>query len=153
MYHFVVRQQVRRAFRFLNEGRYEQIVSQFAARHRHAMFGQHALGGERRTIEGTAAWYGRLRRLLADLRFDVHSIAVSGWPWDTRVLVSWADAFTLPDGSAGNNQGVHELRMAWGKVVSLEVHCDTAKLEAYCGQMREMGLAEAGAEPICDVAW
>ena len=77
MYHLVVRQQVRRAFRFLNEGRYERIVSQFAARHRHAMFGRHALGGERRTIESTAAWYGRLQRLLPDLRFDVHSIARS----------------------------------------------------------------------------
>jgi hypothetical protein len=91
-----------------------------------------------------------LQRLLPDLRFEIHSMAVAGWPWDTRALVSWSDSFTLPDGTPGSNQGVHELRLAWGKVVSLEVHCDTAKLEDYCARMQALGLAEAGAAPISD---
>jgi ketosteroid isomerase-like protein len=150
MYHFVVRRQVRRAFGNINAGRYGPIVAQFAQRHTHTMFGLHPLGGQRRSLASTREWYGRLQRLLPDLRFDVHSIAVSGWPWDTRALVSWSDSFTLPDGSPGNNQGVHELRLAWGKVVSLEVHCDTAKLAGYCERMRALGMAEAGAAPIAD---
>jgi ketosteroid isomerase-like protein len=150
MYHFVVRQQVRRAFRDINAGRYDNIVAQFARRHEHVMYGQHALGGARRTLTSTAAWYARLQRLLPDLRFEIQSVAVSGWPWDTRILVSWTDAFSLPDGSRGNNQGVHELRMAWGNVVSLQVHCDTARLAAYCERMNEQGLAEAAAAPIAD---
>ena len=116
MYHFIVRHQVRRAFDHLNAGRFSRIVSQFAPRHRHAMFGGHALGGVRTTLASTREWYARLQRLLPDLRFTLKSVAVSGWPWDTRILVSWNDAFLLPDGALGTNQGVHELRMAWGKV-------------------------------------
>jgi ketosteroid isomerase-like protein len=150
MYHFVVRQKLRRSFRDINSGRYANIVAQFAQRHRHVMFGRHALAGERSTVASTREWYGRLQRLLPDLRFEIQSIAVSGWPWDTRALVSWTDSFTLPDGSPGNNQGVHELRLAWGKVVSLEVHCDTARLEGYCERMQALGRAEAGAAPISD---
>jgi ketosteroid isomerase-like protein len=152
MYHAIVRGKVRRAFRDINAGRYAPIVAQFAARHTHTMFGAHALGGQRRTLASTRAWYGRLQRLLPDLRFDVHSIAVSGWPWDTRALASWTDHFTLPDGTRGSNQGVHELRLAWGRVVALDVHCDTAKLAGYCERMREMGMVEAGAAPIEDGA-
>ena len=150
MYHFVVRRKLRRSFRDINAGRYGAIVAQFAQRHSHVMFGRHALAGQRRTLASTREWYGRLHRLLPDLRFEIQSIAVSGWPWDTRALVSWTDSFTLPDGTPGNNQGVHELRLAWGKVVALEVHCDTARLEAYCQRMQALGLAEAGAAPISD---
>ena len=150
MYHYVVRRKLERSFRDINAGRYGAIVAQFAPHHSHTMFGCHALGGQRRTLASTRAWYARLQRLLPDLRFTIQSIAVSGWPWDTRALVSWTDSFTLPDGSPGGNQGVHELRLVWGKVVSLEVHCDTAKLEGYCARMNELGLEEAAAAPISD---
>jgi ketosteroid isomerase-like protein len=150
MYHFVVRRKLRRSFRDINAGRFAAIVAQFAPRHTHTMFGTHALGGQRRTLASTREWYARLHRLLPNLRFEIRSMAVTGWPWDTRALVSWTDSFTLPDGSPGANQGVHELKLAWGKVVSLEVHCDTAKLAAYCARMQALGVVEAGAEPIAD---
>ena len=75
----------------------------------------------------------------------------NGVPYSERTVVKdFFDSFTLPDGSRGNNQGVHELRLAWGKVVALEVHCDTAKLEAYCARMNQLGLVEAAAAPITD---
>ena len=96
MYHFVVRQKLRRSFRDINAGRYAAIVAQFASRHSHTMFGPHALGGQRRTLASTREWYARLHRLLPDLRFEIQSMAVTGWPWDTRALVSWTDSFTLP---------------------------------------------------------
>jgi ketosteroid isomerase-like protein len=135
MYHFIVKRKLRRAFSDINAARYDRIVSQFATEHRHVMHGKHALGGEQNTIKSTAAWYARLQRLLPDLRFDVQSISVAGWPWNTTAMVAWNDHFTLPDGSAGSNQGVHVFTLAWGRVVSLVVHCDTAKLAAYCEQM------------------
>lgn len=150
MYHLIVRSKVRRAFDDLNAGRYARIVAQFAPRHRHAMFGRHPLGGVRTTMKSTREWYARLQRLLPNLRFNLKSVAVSGWPWDTRILVSWEDAFRLPDGATGTNQGVHELRMAWGKVRCLEVHCDTERLQAYCERMQAQGVDEAGAAPIED---
>ena len=148
MYHFIVKQKLRRAFADINAGRYERIVPQFAARHRHVMYGNHALGGERNTIAATTQWYARLQRLLPDLRFDVQAVAVTGWPWHTVAMVSWNDHFTLPDGSRGNNQGVHVFTLVWGRVSSLAVHCDTARLAGYCAQMVAQGREEARAAPI-----
>ena len=54
MYHFIVKQKLRRAFRDINAGRYERIVPQFAQKHRHTMYGNHALAGERTMISSTA---------------------------------------------------------------------------------------------------
>ncbi|HYW57507.1 MAG TPA: nuclear transport factor 2 family protein [Polaromonas sp.] len=150
MYHFIVSQKIRRSFADLNAGRYEAIVAQFAGPHRHLMVGQHALAGERHTPAATARWYARLQRLLPGLQFQLDSIAVSGWPWDTHALVSWKDGFTLPDGSPGNNQGVHAFRIAWGKIRSMEVHCDTERLRSYLARMQALGLDEAHAEPITE---
>ena len=152
MYHFIVKQKLRRAFADINAGRYDRIVPQFAAQHRHIMYGQHALAGQRRTLASTRAWYARLQRLLPGLHFDVHAIAVTGWPWRTAAMVSWSDQFTLPDGSSAGNQGVHVFTLAWGQVTSLAVHCDTAKLAAYCTTMARQGRAEAAAAPIDDAA-
>jgi hypothetical protein len=151
MYHFMVRRILGKAFRDINEGAYEKILPQFSAQHRHVMFGHHALGGERHTLHSTTAWYERLKRLLPGLQFEIRGIAVTGWPWRTLAMVSWSDRFTLPDGMSGSNQGVHEFMLAWGRVRSLLVHCDTAKLERYCDQIAAAGNAEALAAPICDL--
>ncbi len=148
MYHFIVSQKIRRSFADLNAGRYDAIVAQFAGPHRHSMVGQHALAGERHSPAATARWYARLQRLLPGLQFQLESIAVSGWPWDTHALVSWKDSFTLPDGSPGNNQGVHAFRIAWGKIRSMEVHCDTERLRGYLARMQAQGVEEAQAAPI-----
>jgi hypothetical protein len=150
MYHFFVRRVLRKAFRDINEGAYQRILPQFAAQHRHVLFGNHALAGERHTLRSTTDWYGRLGRLLPGLQFDIRGMAVSGWPWRTLAMVAWNDHFTLPDGSAGSNQGVHEFTLSWGRVQSLLVHCDTSKLEGYCAQLARSGKSEALAAPICD---
>ncbi|MBX3653011.1 MAG: nuclear transport factor 2 family protein [Ramlibacter sp.] len=150
MYHAIVRRKLRNAFAAINAGAYEGIVAQFAPRHRHVMYGHHALAGERRTAASTAAWYARLQRLMPDLRFDVGTIAVTGWPWHTVATVTWTDQFGLPDGGRGSNQGVHEFVLRWGRVHGLAVHCDTARLQAYCDRMARAGLAEAAAPPITD---
>jgi hypothetical protein len=151
MYHAIVRRKLQRAFAAINAGRYEGIVAQFAPRHRHVMFGDHALSGDRRTPESTARWYERLQRLLPGLAFDVRAIAVAGMPWRTFATVAWNDRFTLPDGSVGTNQGVHEFELRWGKVHALIVHCDTARLQRYCERIAASGVAEARAAPITDV--
>jgi hypothetical protein len=150
MYHFIVKRKLERAFKDINAGRFDRIVAQFAPQHRHAMYGRHALAGERVTLQSTARWYERLKRLLPSLRFQIAAISVSGWPWDTRAMVEWTDTFMLPDGERGSNQGVHSLRLSWGRITSLAVHCDTAKLEGYCARLAQLGVSEATASPICD---
>ena len=151
MYHAIVRRKLRRAFADINAGRYDGIVGQFAPRHRHAMAGQHALAGDRRSLESTARWYARLQRLLPGLAFDIRAIVVGGMPWKTVAAVSWDDHFTLPDGSRGSNTGVHEFELRWGKVHSLVIHCDSQRLQRYCERLVECGVAEGGAAPITDV--
>lgn len=150
MYHAVVRRKLRRAFRDINAGAYERILPQFAPVHRHVMYGQHALGGERSTPALTGQWYARLARLLPDLRFDVGAIAVTGWPWRTLATVTWKDRFSLPDGSTGSNQGVHEFELRWGRVHVMQVHCDTELLARYCERIAAGGVVEALAAPIAD---
>lgn len=59
----------------------------------------------------------------------------------------------LRHASSGTNVGVHEFVLRWGRVHRLAVHCDTARLAAYCQQMAQCGLAEAMAAPITDVPW
>ena len=151
MYHAIVRHKLRRAFADINAGRYEGIVAQFAPRHRHAMPGRHALAGERHGAESTARWYARLQRLLPGLAFDVRAIVVDGMPWHTVATVTWDDRFTLPDGTQGSNTGVHEFVLAWGRVRSLVIHCDSQRLQRYCDRLVACGVAEAGADPITDV--
>jgi hypothetical protein len=80
-------------------------------------------------------------------RFDVRSIAVAGWPWNTVAMIEWVDRFTV-NGAPGSNQGVHVFRLRWGKVVALAVHCDTEKLRRYLQEKAAGGLAEAAALPI-----
>jgi hypothetical protein len=151
MYHAIVRRKLRHAFDAINAGHYEGIVAQFASRHRHVVFGHHALAGDRRCIESTARWYERLQRLLPGLAFDVHAIAVSGMPWRTVATVTWSDRFHLPDGTEGTNQGVHEFELRWGKVHALTVHCDTERLQNYCERIAACGVTEAQAAPITDI--
>ena len=150
MYHAIVRHQLGRAFAAINRGDYSGIAAQFAPRHCHVMYGSHALAGERYTLASTTRWYARLQRLLPGLRFDVHAIALTGWPWRTHATVTWTDHFGLPDGTQGSNQGVHEFELRWGRVHRLAVHCDTARLQWYCERMAAAGLAEALAPPIAD---
>ena len=150
MYHFFVRRKLRLAFADINEGRYAGIVDAFAEPLVHVMHGHHALAGERRTLAAIDQWYARLQRLLPDLHFRIHAVISSGWPWATRATVSWTDEFTLPDGTRGTNQGVHEFLLRWGKVRALAVHCDTARLEGYCQYMAATGRIEALASPITD---
>ena len=155
MYHFVVRQQLKRAFAHINAGRYDAVLAVFTPDHEHTMLGEHCLSGQRRSAARTTAWYARLARLLPALRFELHDIVVAGWPWRTRAFVSWSDHFPLPGGGMGGNRGVHEIELRWGKVTRLLIHCDTQRLARYCTQFAQAGLDEALAAPIQDgpVPW
>jgi ketosteroid isomerase-like protein len=151
MYHGIVARRLRASFDALNRGDFEPVIAAFAPAHEHAFYGAHPLGGTRRQLDTTRAWYGRLARLLPDLRFHIEALTVSGMPWNTVAMVEWTDRFTLPDGSVGSNQGVHVLRLAWGRVIGLRVYCDTQKLAAYCKMAAEQGRMEGALPPLEDV--
>ncbi|MGZ3420825.1 MAG: nuclear transport factor 2 family protein [Polyangiales bacterium] len=148
MFHQIVKNRLRNSFSRLNEGDPRAALDAMASDCVHRFPGDHALGGERRDPVTTRAWYARLAAIFPDLRFELLDVVVSGWPWSTLAVVTWRDAFTLPNGERGANEGVHVLRMRWGKVVELTVHCDTGKLARYCQAIAAQGVPEAALPPL-----
>lgn len=152
IYRRVVEAKLRRAFAALNAGDHGPVLAAFGAPVEHVFHGDHALAGTRRDMQQIRAWYARLKRVFPDLHFDIDAIAVTGMPWKTTALVEWRDSFTLPDGARRGNQGVHALRLRWGKVVSLRVYCDTQVLAGVLREIEAQGVADAGLPPIGEPA-
>jgi len=151
IYRSIVERQLRRAFDALNRGDHSPVLAAFGAPVEHVFFGDHALGGARHTMTSIVPWYRRLKTVFPDLQFHIQSIAVRGMPWNTVALVEWRDRFTLRDGTQRGNQGVHVLRLKWGKVVSLRVYCDTQVLASALRDLQMQGVADAGLPPIDDL--
>ena len=152
IYRSIVERKLRRTFDALNRGDHGPVLAAFGAPVEHVFFGRHALGGARHAMASIVPWYGRLKAVFPDLRFDIESVVVRGMPWNTVALVEWRDHFSLPDGTRRGNQGVHALRLKWGRVVSLRVYCDTQVLSSVLDEIRAQGVSDAGQPPIVDAA-
>jgi ketosteroid isomerase-like protein len=150
IYRRIVEKKLRAGFDALNRGDHQSVMALFAQEFEHVFYGDHALGGARHQHRSIVPWYARLKSCFPDLRFEVQAVAVRGLPWNTVALVEWRDRFTLRDGTQGGNQGVHVLRLKWGKVVSLRVYCDTQVVAGALNSLQQQGVKEAGAAPISD---
>ncbi len=150
MYHAIVRRSVAQVFAALSRGDYEVALAGMAPRFEHIFSGSHPIGGTRHTAEGMRRWFERLYRLNRNLSFTIKQIAVSGMPWNTTAIVEWRDTATLASGEPYVNDGVHVIRMRWGKVVSLHAYLDTEVFADACRRMADQGIDEAAAAPIED---
>ena len=150
MYHWLVRRLVRRIFESLSRGDYESVLKGVSPSVLHTFSGTHALGGTRHSVEAMRRWFQRLYRLCPQLNFEVKNIAVSGWPWDTTIVVEWVDRAMPADGSPYVNEGVHIIKLRWGKAVSVHAYLDTQLVEALCHRLAAFSLEEASAPPIED---
>lgn len=150
MYAFLVRKTVEQAFESLNRGDYESVLKGVSPSITHTFSGAHALGGTRHSIEAMRQWFQRLYMLSPQLSFTIKNIAVNGFPWDTTIAVEWVDSAKPADGSEYVNEGVHIIKMQWGKVVYLHAYLDTQLTEALCQRLAAYGLLEASAPPIED---
>ncbi len=148
MYHRIVRRQIVGTFAALGRGDYEPALAGMAPTFDHVFAGSHPLGGTRHTADTMRTWFERLFRLNRDLRFTIKHAAVSGPPWDTTAVVEWRDTATLANGSPYANDGVHVVRLRWGRVVSLHAYLDTEVFADACAAMAAAGIAEAQAAPI-----
>jgi ketosteroid isomerase-like protein len=153
IYRYIVERKLRRAFEALNRGDHAPILASFAPTVEHVFFGDHALGGSRHDMTTIEPWYARLKTVLPDLQFDIESVVVRGMPWNTVALVEWRDRFSLRDGTRAGNQGVHALRLKWGKVSSLRIYCDTQVLADVLRRQHRHGIPDAGMAPIVDDAF
>jgi ketosteroid isomerase-like protein len=150
MYHTIVRQRVLKLFAAVNRGDAEPVLNAFAPRFEHIFLGDTALGGARRTLRSTRAWYERLYRLLPDITFDLRRVSVSGAPWNTVVVAEWRETNSGTDGVRTSAEGVHVLHLAWGRATRLIICPDTMKLRATLERLAAAGNAEALASPIVD---
>jgi ketosteroid isomerase-like protein len=150
VYTFFVRQRIEQGFESLNQGDYEAVLAGISPSITHTFSGTHALGGTRHSVEAMRQWFKRLYLLAPKLSFTIKSIAVSGFPWDTTIAVEWVDAAQPADGSEYINEGVHIIKMRWGKVVYLHAYLDTQLLGALSQRLAAYGIAEASALPIED---
>lgn len=138
-------------FEAVNRGDAQPVLDQFARQFEHTFLGDHhALSGTRRTLALTRLWYERLYRLLPDIRFDVLDIAVSGGPWNTTVVVTWAETNSGTDGVRTHNRGYHVVHLSWGSVTRLVICPDTIGLKATLDRLAVTGNDEAQAAPIVD---
>lgn len=152
MYHAIVEKKLRASFEEVNRGNLTAVVEQFAPEAEHWFSGEHALGGRRQGIAEIRAWYDRLGTVLPDLRFEITGVAVSGMPWNTVAMVEWVDHFRDPSGRPWSNQGVHVVRLGWGRIRSLHIFCDTVLITEALRVLADLGRPGAGATPIGTIA-
>lgn len=150
MYHALIGHRLRVVFAALSRGDDEFVLDGMAARFEHTFAGSHPLGGTRHSLPALRRWFQRLRALNKQLAFTVKHVAVSGSPWDTTAVVEWRDSATLADGTRYVNDGVHVVRIRWGRVVSLHAYLDTEVFANACRAMAAAGVSEASSPPIED---
>jgi ketosteroid isomerase-like protein len=148
MYHAIVERNVRAGFREMSKGNYQAVTTLFAPDVRFAFSGDHAIGGECHTQAQVTQWFERLYRIFPDIQFEVRSVAVSGWPWDTTATTQFTVRATLRDGQRYENQAIQFLRLRWGRIVEDLLFEDTHKLVLALNRMAAQGVSEAVAAPI-----
>jgi ketosteroid isomerase-like protein len=148
VYHGLVTRIVRKQFERINQHDVDALVKPWSPQVSFTLAGDHALGGTRHTTEAGRAWFALLFKLFPDLRFEIHSVAVSGKPRNTVVMVEWTERATLPDGQPYVNEGVHVIRLQSGKVVRTNIYLDTQKLDEALRKLQAQGITEAGEPPI-----
>ena len=151
IYHEIVKRKALESFAQLSAGNYEHALQQMAPEFDHFFSGTHALGGRRHSPVTMRRWFERLYRINQTLRFEIQDVSVSGVPWNTAIVIEWVDRALLADGNDTYiNQGVHFIRMRWGRVVSLHAYLDTQLWQGACERMARAGVGEAVAAPIVD---
>jgi ketosteroid isomerase-like protein len=150
MYKRFVRYKARWIFERFSEGDYEALLNTEASDLLFEYPGRHALGTTLTDIHAVRLWYERFFRFFPDIRFDLKSIVTKGGPWNTIVVVEWTAHATMPNGEPYENDGIHVLRIRWGKAVGIRVHLDTSKKAKSLAELAAGGFEEAAAEPIRD---
>jgi len=148
VYHFVVRRIVRSVFEHLGEGDFEYALAMASGEIEHTFAGDHCLGGTRTSPSAMRAWFGRLFRLFPSIRFELHQVHATGWPWDTVCVVQWSDRGVAADGEEYVNHGVHVVRVRWGRLTALHAYLDTRRLVEALDRLGRAGYAESQAAPI-----
>ena len=64
--------------------------------YRYGEAGDHSFGGARHSIAAFRQWFERLYEVFPDLQFEIKTVIVKGWPWNTTAVVEWEDQAREP---------------------------------------------------------
>ena len=148
MYHALTKRIARSAFEDLSSRNLEPLLDRCAPDVRHTFSGAHALGGTRHSRKALRRWLERLYRLFPELQFHIRDMMATGPPWNTRLAIAWGDQGVAADGIDYENEGIHRLRLEWGRLVELHAKLDTQHLARTLDRMAAAGIDEAAADPI-----
>ena len=150
MYHYIVKRMAINSFLALNRGDYEAVLKNVSPGITHTFAGTHPIGGTRHTVESMRKWFKRLYTITPQIHFTIKKVVVSGMPWNTNIAVEWQDKATPANGEPYVNEGVHLIKMRWGKAVYIHGYLDTQLFIDLCERLAATGLQEAAAAPITD---
>ena len=148
MYHYIVRQLVKKSFGLVNERRFTELAKSMALNVKHSFAGDHAMGGVRHDVAAVKAWLERLARVTPNLFITVTNIQVKGLPNNTLAMVRWTATATMENGDPYLNKGVHFITLKWGKVTELDVYEDTLVVYNGLEKQYQSGILEAKAPQI-----
>jgi ketosteroid isomerase-like protein len=132
MYRAIVAARTRAVWRRINQQEVD-VPWRMAAPDLHFTFvGDTPLRADLRRRDEFRAWLAATFALFPTLKFTVDDVAVSGWPWRTRVAVRLQIHATLADGSAYSNVATQWLTLRWGRMTEDWVIEDTVALDRAC---------------------
>ena len=112
----IVRRVVEDGYDKQNRGDFAALGDLFAADAVFEFLGDTPFGGERRGRDAIVQWFDEVGRDFGRLTLTAQEVAVSGGPWNMRVIVRFRDHYQLITGDTMTNHGFQFLRIAWGKV-------------------------------------
>jgi ketosteroid isomerase-like protein len=149
MYHYIVKQLVRKSFGRLSQGDYHAATGLMAENCHYYFVGKHALGGRRSNRVLISQWFERFLRILPGFQFTPTDVLVNGWPWNTKVAVKLHVSWKRPDGKVYKNVALQMMTLKWGKAVDIITIDDTHGFGALLDDVaQQFGEAEASAAPI-----
>jgi ketosteroid isomerase-like protein len=150
MHHRIVAKKVRATFEEISAGNREPMIAGMAPEFSYRFYGEHALSGERHTIEALRHWWQRSQRLLLNATFDVEEVIVAGGPWATRIATRVRVQAPLPDGSTYDNVFMQNMHMRWVRITEIHTLEDNVALQRALDRIAASGIPEAHDEPITD---
>ncbi len=132
MYHAIVRSRVRALWRRVGAGDFSAAVELASPDIHFHFMGATPISADFRGRDEFAAWFTRLYERFPGLAMRLTYLSVSGWPWDTTVVVRLDVTATLADGSAYANHAIQWVQLRWGQMTSDLVLEDTELLAAAC---------------------
>ncbi|MGA3221159.1 MAG: nuclear transport factor 2 family protein [Acidimicrobiales bacterium] len=115
-------------------------------------YGEHALSGERHTLDGLRRWWERSVELFPHPTFEVQEVIVASSPWATRIATRVRISSSLRDGYPYDNVFMQNMRMRWGRITEIHTLEDNVVLTRALDHIAESGNLEAHAPPITDTA-